>query len=101
MTDQKNIKFGPFYLSAGISRSNVLTMFAIGFGGMILMPFISFIQPLMFEELLAIPSDQQGTLTANLNLLNDFIALSVMVYIGALADRIGRRIIISIGFAAI
>lgn len=95
------IKFGPFWLSPGISRTNVLAMFSIGFLGMVLLPFISFIQPMMFEKLLQIPSGKQGTLTANLGLINDFIALTVMVYIGALSDRIGRQVIAALGFVGL
>ena len=62
-----------------------------------LVPFINFIQPLVFQGL-EVPSDQQGTLTANLGLLSDVIALGVMVIIGAVSDRTGRRVIVMVGF---
>ena len=64
---------------------------------MMLVPFINFIQPLVFQGL-EVPSDQQGTLTANLGLLSDVIALGVMVIIGAVSDRTGRRVIVMVGF---
>ena len=62
-----------------------------------LVPFINFIQPLVFQGL-EVPPDQQGTLTANLGLLSDVIALGVMVIIGAVSDRTGRRVIVMVGF---
>ena len=64
---------------------------------MMLVPFINFIQPLVFQGL-EVPPDQQGTLTANLGLLSDVIALGVMVIIGAVSDRTGRRVIVMVGF---
>jgi len=64
---------------------------------MILVPFVNFIQPLVFQGL-EVPEGQQGTLTANLGLLSDVIALCVMVFIGAICDRTGRRVVVMIGF---
>ncbi len=91
------IKFGPWHLSPGITRRHVVVMFAVNWISLILVPFVNFIQPLIFQGL-EVPPDQQGTLTANLGLLSDVIALCIMVFIGALSDRTGRRVIVMVGF---
>ncbi|MDG2156360.1 MAG: MFS transporter [Gammaproteobacteria bacterium] len=91
------IKFGPWWLSPGILRRHVVVMFMVNWISMMLVPFINFIQPLVFQGL-EVPPDQQGTLTANLGLLSDVIALGVMVIIGAVSDRTGRRVIVMVGF---
>jgi len=96
-TSPTGIKFGPWHLSPGIARSHVVVMFMVNWISMMLVPFINFIQPLVFQGM-EVPPEQQGTLTANLGLLSDVIALGVMVFIGALCDRTGRRVIVMAGF---
>jgi len=93
----QGIKFGPWWLSPGVERRHVVVMFAVNWISMMLVPFINFIQPLVFQGM-EVPPEQQGTLTSNLGLLSDVIALGVMVFIGALCDRTGRRVIVMAGF---
>ena len=56
------IKFGPWWLSPGILRRHVVVMFMVNWISMMLVPFINFIQPLVFQGM-EVPPDQQGTLT--------------------------------------
>jgi MFS family permease len=97
MSKSEGIKFGPWWLSSGITRRHVVVMFSVNLISMILVPFINFVQPLIFQGL-EVPADQQGTLTANLGLLSDVIALCIMVFIGAISDRTGRRVVVMAGF---
>jgi len=91
------IKFGPWWLSPGVERKHVIAMFTVNWISMMLIPFVNFVQPLVFENM-SVPADQQGTITSNLGLISDVIALCVMVFIGALSDRTGRRVVVMAGF---
>ncbi len=95
--DTSGIKFGPFWITPGISKANFLVMLVVGGCVVMMSAFPGLIQPLLFANM-GIPEDEQGILTANLSVLNDVIALSIMTVVGALSDRTGRRIIIVCGF---
>ena len=96
--DNSGIKFGPFWLTPGVSKLNACTYFVSSFSFVTLVTFLNFVQPYILEEILRIPVEQQGTVTGYLNFMHEGTALILMGLVGALSDRIGRRAIIVTGF---
>jgi MFS family permease len=96
--DTSCVKFGPFWLTTGVSKLNASTFFVSSFTFVTLVTFLNFVQPYILEEILRIPVEQQGSVTGYLNFLHEGTALIIMGFIGAISDRSGRRIIIIAGF---
>lgn len=96
--DPAGLKFGPFWLTPGISRLNACTSFYCSWIFVTLVTFLNFVQPYLLEEILHVPSGDKGTVTGYLNFLHEGTALVLMGLIGALSDRTGRRTLIVLGF---
>jgi MFS family permease len=95
--DESGIKFGPFWLMPGISRSNATTYFFAAFMFVTLAIFLNFLQPYILDEILKVPPDRQGVVTGGLNFFHEVTALILMGFMGSLSDRTGRRKLIVIG----
>lgn len=98
--NEEGIKFGPLWLSRGITKKNVSVMFFMGWAAVMISAFPGIFQPLLMKSMGIDPSIQ-GTLTANIAVLNDVIGILIMTGIGALSDRTGRRIVLVAGFFVI
>ena len=96
--DTNGIKFGPFWLTPGVSRLNACTFFVSSFSFVTLVTFLNFVQPYILEEILRIPVGEQGSVTGYLNFLHEGTALIIMGFAGALSDKVGRRFLIVTGF---
>ncbi len=84
-------RLGPIQLSPGVARANVLTLF---FAGALTMAFVNIIvllQPYLFHEHLHLPTEIQGNFTGNLTVFAEIIMLMLVVPVGSLSDRFGRR----------
>jgi MFS family permease len=92
------VKFGPFWLTPGVSRLNACTYFVSSFTFVTLVTFLNFVQPYVLEEILRVPVEQQGAVTGYLNFIHEGTALLIMGIVGAISDRSGRRSLIIIGF---
>lgn len=96
--DTSGIKFGPFWLTPGVNRTNACTFFVSSFLFVTLVTFLNFVQPYILEEILHIPAARQGSVTGYLNFMHEGTALIIMGFAGAISDRSGRRTLIIIGF---
>jgi MFS family permease len=96
--DPAGLKFGPFWLTPGISKANACTSFYCSWIFVTLVTFLNFVQPYLLEEILHIPDDQKGAVTGYLNFLHEGTALVLMGFVGAYSDRSGRRHLIVLGF---
>ena len=72
--DSAGLKFGPLWVTPGVSGKNLLTLFFASFFGIASMSFINFSQPYVFTELLNIPLEEQGTLAGRLTRDGAFVA---------------------------
>jgi MFS family permease len=95
--DTTGIKFGPFWLTPNINRTNAVTYFFSSFMFVTLVTFLNFLQPYILNEILHVPAEQQGAVTGGLNFFHEGTALILMGLVGAWSDRTGRRLIITIG----
>jgi len=94
-TTQK--RFGPFWLMPRITRLNALTYFTAGFFGIALLAFLSFVQPLALR-LAGVERAIQGTVTGDLAFYQELLVLFMTPFIGAAADKFGRRPFLMAGY---
>jgi len=95
--DTRGIRFGPFWLTPGISRGNAVAYFVSAFMFVTLVTFVNFLQPYILDKVLHVPAEQQGSVTGLLNFLQEGTALLLMGLVGAASDRTGRRVLCVVG----
>jgi len=59
---------------------------------------INFFQPYILTEMLGIPQEEQGVISANLAVLHELVMIVLVGPFGALADKIGRRVLFALGY---
>jgi MFS family permease len=91
-------RLGPIGLTPGIGRGHALTYIYLSFFSVASTVFLSFVQPYVFNEILQIPADQQGTLAGRLVLFNELVVLTLIGVAGGVSDKIGRRPVYVFGF---
>lgn len=88
-------RFGPRFLnlwiSESVSRGNVLTLLFGSFFGIAMMSFVNASQPFLFEDVLQIPTNEQGPLAGDLTFIAEIVVICTIGFIGALSDKIGRK----------
>ena len=98
----EGIPFGPkklnLRIATGVSLGNMTTLFFGSFFGIAMMGFINASQPYLFTEVLNIPTDEQGPLAGNLTFISEIVVILTIGLIGAMSDKLGRRIIWSGAF---
>jgi MFS family permease len=85
-------------MAPGISNKNVVAFFLVGILGLTSFVFINVAQPYILEQHLGVPRSKQGSLSGSLMFLQEVIVLALIGALGAIADKIGRRPVFSIGF---
>ncbi|MEZ5474386.1 MAG: MFS transporter [Steroidobacteraceae bacterium] len=90
--------FGPVHLQPGVRTGNVLTLLYAAFIAVGLMTFLKTMQPYLFNVTLQVPIAAQGTVSGWLEVLAELVIIASIGAFGALADRIGRRPVFSLGF---
>ena len=96
--DYSGIKVGPVWIEPGFSRLNVYTLLYASFFTIASSVFLSFTQPYLFNTILNIPIETQGTLSGRLVLFNELVVILLIGPLGILADKIGRRPIYAAGY---
>ncbi len=91
-------RFGPVHLAPGVSPWNATTYVFAAFITIGMLAFVSFIQPYLLNANLQVPDAQQGRALGLLGFSNEIVSLLLVAPIGALADKIGRRPVYSVGF---
>ena len=95
--DPSGRRFGPFWLTPGVSPVNACTFFYSSFMFVTLVTFLNFLQPYILEEILKVPAERQGVVTGGLSFIHEGTALIIMGLVGAMSDRQGRLSLILIG----
>lgn len=91
-------RLGPIRLSAGIAPRNALTFFYAAFSTIGLISVVGFLQPYLLSENLGLDPADEGRISSVLQVSYELVVLLAVGPLGALADKIGRRPIWSIGF---
>ena len=99
MSAAPSSRLGPIALAPGYSRVNGVTFLYAAFITIGLLAFISFIQAYLLNVNLKLPEEMQGRTVATLGIANEIVALLLVAPFGALADKIGRRLVYTFGFA--
>ncbi len=94
-------KLGPIQLSDGIHRRHAAALFYSGMMTVTFITFINLLNPYLLAEHLKMPLEIQGDFTGNMYVLTEIITLALTIPLGVLSDRVGRKIIFSIGFIVI
>jgi MFS family permease len=96
--DRSGIKIGPVWMVPGISPLNVYALLYIAFFTIASSVFLSATQPYLFNAVLNIPVETQGSLSGRLVLFNELVVIVLIGPLGLLADKIGRRPIFAAGY---
>jgi MFS family permease len=91
MNTDAGIRFGPIWLSPGISRLNASAFMFASFVTIGFMIFINIGHTYVLNENLGIARDSQGANTGAFLIVNEISLLLLMPVAGILSDRIGRR----------
>ena len=89
---------GYIRLQPGLSRMNGGTLLFACLTGIPFLVVINFIQPIILQAMLDIPTEQQGSISGYLAVLHEIIMIALTGPAGALADRIGRRRVTTAGY---
>ncbi|MAF83906.1 MAG: MFS transporter [Gammaproteobacteria bacterium] len=88
---------GPIQLAPGVQPGHVLTKLVAAFVGIAMLSGVSLLNAYLLTEHLNLPRGQQGAVTGDLSFWTEVVALCLFYPFGMLADRIGRRPVISFG----
>lgn len=97
-TDMSCNKFGPVWLSPGVSKGNAWTLMYAAFFTIGLLTFIGIGTPYVLTEILQIPTGEQGSVTGTLVFWTEIVTLLLFGPVGIAADRIGRKSVYLFGF---
>jgi MFS family permease len=97
MNISKPPKLGPIELEAGVTRFNAATFLYAAFFSISLVSILNFLQAYIITQHLLIPEIEQGSISGDLQVWNEIVAILLVVTLGVWSDRIGRRIIIVCG----
>ena len=99
MTGDPSRRLGPIWLAPGIGRGNALSFLYAAFFSVCLLSFLSFMQPFVLDAHLGIPRSRQGHATFLLGTTQEIVMLLLVGPFGALADKLGRRVLYALGLA--
>jgi MFS family permease len=91
VTTGKENRFGIFWLQPGVTRGNMFTLLMGAYTTIGLLTFIALSTPYVLTVYLQIPQAEQGTVSGDLHLFQEVVALLLFAPIGIMADRVGRR----------
>lgn len=94
-------RIGPIGLAAGITRRNAWALLVVMFFLGILAPYINIAQPYILTEHLGIPKARQGAVSGNLAFWTEIVLIALSGLLGAWSDRVGRRLVFTLGILAV
>jgi len=93
------IRVGIWDLAPGVQRSNFYALLGTAFFSIGLLTLVGNLRPYLFNSMLGIPDDIQGRVSGTMDVVSEIPALLLSGLVGAMSDRLGRRIIYGMGFA--
>jgi MFS family permease len=105
MTDERpttqaaGYRLGFLQFAPGMDRRNAWTYLYVSLAIMPIVSFLSFSQPYVLTEIIGLPPERHGQVTGWLTTIHELVVLSLVSYVGALSDRVGRRPLYAAGTA--
>lgn len=96
--NMEGTRLGYIWLQPGVTRLNGWTLLYVLFISIGLLVFLNFQQPYVLEVMLGIPADEHGRVVAKMGLVHEVVLIGLVGPFGALADRIGRRPVLALGY---
>ncbi len=96
--DKSCHKFGPVWLSQGVTKGNTWSLLYGAFFTIGLLTFVGIGTPYVLTEILQAPTDTQGAISGNLVFWTEVVTLLLFGPVGLAADRIGRKSVYIFGF---
>jgi MFS family permease len=81
----------------GVQRINALSFFPVALLNTSVFAFMNFMQPYVLEQHLGIAKQIQGVVVGSITTMQELIILACAALMGALADKVGRRPVFTIG----
>lgn len=97
MEQAQGIKVGPLRLAPGVTRFNFWSFMYASFICIGILAGMNIMQPYVLTEILHLPREVQGTVSGNLGTWQEVVAILLINPFGWLADRIGRRPLMTFG----
>lgn len=94
-------KLGYIWLQPGVTRLNGVTLLYVLFVSIGLLVFLNFQQPYVLEVMLGIPAERHGRVVGQMALVHELVLIGLVGPFGAMADRIGRRKVLAIGYVVL
>lgn len=96
--EEFGIRIGPLQMRVGVTYKHVLTLFFVSYFGIAMMNSVGIMQAYLFNEILKIPPNEQGSLTGTLLVVQELVVILLVGLAGALSDRLGRPPVFATGF---
>jgi MFS family permease len=90
-------RLGPLRLAPGVKPHHAVFFILTALLGVMLTTYVSTIQPYVLAVNLALPDDQQGRVSGLALFAGELVLLVCSASIGALSDRLGRRMVFAVG----
>jgi len=84
-------RIGPIRLSPGVRPRHAVALFYSATFMMVMINVVVLLNPYLLHQHLGMPTEVQGNFTGNLTVLLEIIVFALVVPLGGLSDRIGRR----------
>jgi len=97
MSDREGIKTGPIQLAPGVTRFNLWSFLYASFVCIGILAGLNIMQPYVLTEILKLPREVHGTVSGDLGVWQEVIAILLINPFGWLSDRIGRRPLLTFG----
>ncbi|MBL8199803.1 MAG: MFS transporter [Chromatiales bacterium] len=98
LPEEPGIRIGPLQMRVGVTYKHVLTLFFVSYFGIAMMNSVGIMQAYLFNEILKIPPNEQGSLTGTLLVVQELVVILLVGLAGAISDRVGRPPVFAAGF---
>ena len=85
-------------ISEDLKPVNFWSLICASFLINIILPLFHIIQPIWLEKVIGIDPSHYGRINANLQIIMEIVNIAFVGYIGILSDRLGRKILLVIGY---
>lgn len=96
--EEPGIRIGPLQMRLDVRHRHVYTLFFVSFFSIAMMNSVGIMQAYLFNEMLGIPANEQGSLTGTLLVVQELVVILLVGMAGAVSDRIGRPPVFATGF---